>query len=50
MLVILGTTLLASLYLEQEVSTDEVEDRQLAAGTGVVAPSEFVARAGDRHS
>jgi hypothetical protein len=26
------------------------EDRQLAAGTGVVARPGFVARAGDRHS
>ncbi len=44
-----GTSLVApSLYLEQEVRTDEQEDRQLAAGTGVVARPGFVARAGDR--
>ena len=31
-----------------EVRTDAEKGRQLAAGTGVVARPEFVARAGDR--
>jgi len=47
-LVMCGTMLAASLYLEQEVRNDEQEDRQLAASTGVVARSGLVARAGDR--
>ena len=38
----------SSLYLEQEVRTDEQKDRQLAASTGVVARPAFVVRAGDR--
>jgi hypothetical protein len=42
------TILVISLYLEQEVRTDEREGRQLAAGTGVMARPAFVARAGDR--
>ena len=44
-----GTMLVApSLYLEQEVTGNVQEDRQLAAGTGVVARPGFDARAGDR--
>src|SRR3712207_2282282 len=42
------TILVASLYLEQEVRTDEGEGRHLAAGIGVVARPGLVARAGDR--
>src|SRR5918998_6867926 len=47
-LVMCGTILVVSMYLEQEVRTDEGEGQQLAAGTGVVARPGFVARAGDR--
>ena len=47
-LVMCGTILVASLYLEQEVRDEEEEGRQLAASTGVVARPGFVARAGDR--
>ena len=43
-----GTMSVLSLYLEQEVRNDAEKGRQLAAGTGVVARPEFVARAGDR--
>ena len=47
-LVMCDTMLVAPLYLEQEVRTDEEGGRQLAAGTGVVARPGLVARAGDR--
>jgi hypothetical protein len=47
-LVMCGTILLAPLYLEQEVRTDEGESQQVAAGAGVVARPGLVARAGDR--
>src|SRR5919112_4847407 len=47
-LVICGTMLIVSLYLEQEVRNDEEEGRQLAASLGVVARPGFVARADDR--
>jgi hypothetical protein len=46
-LVICGTMLIVSLYLEQEVRNDEEEGQQLAASLGVVARPGFVARAGD---
>ena len=47
-LVMCGTILVALLYLEQEVRTDEGEGRHLAAGAGVVTRPGLVARAGDR--
>ena len=43
-----GTILVVSMYLEQEVRTDEGEGQQVAAGAGVVARPGLVARAGDR--
>jgi hypothetical protein len=43
-----ATISVLSLYLEQEVRNDAEKGPQLAAGTGVVTRSEFVARAGDR--
>jgi hypothetical protein len=43
-----GTTLVVSMYLEQEVRTDEGEGQQVATGAGVVARPGLVARAGDR--
>ena len=44
-----GTVLVASsLYLEQEVRTDEGEGQQVATSTGVVTRPGLVARASDR--
>ena len=48
--VMCATILFVSLYLEQEVRTDEEEDRQLATSTGAMARPGFVARVGDRRS
>ena len=47
-LVMCGTILVVSMYLEQEVRTDEEEGQQVAAGAGVVTRPGLVARAGDR--
>ena len=47
-LVMCGTILVVSMYLEQEVRTDEGEGQQVAAGAGVVTRLGLVARAGDR--
>src|SRR5215212_3222914 len=47
-LVTCGTILVVSMYLEQEVRTDEGEGQQVAAGAGVVTRPGLVARAGDR--